>query len=61
MAATKVWVNILDILWPVGSLYYCLSGESNNPAAVLGGTWVQQANSTLHVGSSTYICYTRVA
>ena len=59
MSATKVWVNILDILWPVGSLYYCLEG--NEPAAVLGGTWVQQTNSTLIVGNSTYVCYTRVA
>ena len=59
MAATKVWVNILDILWPVGSLYYCV--EDADPADVLGGTWVQQVNSTLTVGNWTYVCYTRVA
>lgn len=58
---TKVWVNILDILWPVGSLYYCLDGEANNPATTLGGTWVQKSGISLTVGSTTYICYTRVA
>lgn len=57
---TKVWANILDILWPVGSLYYCLEGDANNPATVLGGVWKQTA-STLTVGTTTYICYTRIA
>jgi hypothetical protein len=60
MADTKVWVNILDILWPVGSLYYCLDGDANAPSAVLGGTWVQKT-STLQVGTATYVCWTRVA
>lgn len=62
MVDTKVWVNILDILWPVGSLYYCLDGSANAPGAVLGGTWVQNIDPTpLVVGTTTYVSYTRVA
>jgi hypothetical protein len=61
MADTRVWVNILDILWPVGSLYYCIDGEESNPAATLGGYWTQKAGASLTVGGITYVCYTRLA
>ena len=29
--------NILDIVWPVGSIY--IENDSNNPSSYLGGTW----------------------
>lgn len=61
MANTKVWVNILDILWPVGSLYYCIDGEESSPAVTLGGTWTQKTGILLTVGGTTYVCYTRIA
>lgn len=61
MDTTKIWVNILDILWPVGSLYYCLAGDESSPAVVLGGTWVQKTGSNFVVGNQIYTCYTRIA
>lgn len=62
MAATKIWANILDILWPAGSLYYCVDGDASDPGSVLGGMWVQQPGKTFTVnGTTTYVCYVRVA
>lgn len=60
MAEGKIWVNILDILWPVGSLYYCLQGTANAPGVVLGGTWIQKSE-TLTVGTATYTSWVRIA
>lgn len=57
----KVWVNILDILWPVGSLYWCVDGLASDPTEILGGFWIQCAGKTLVVGTQTYICYRRYA
>ena len=31
------WMNLLEILYPVGSLYFSVASES--PASVVGGTW----------------------
>lgn len=33
------WVNIMDIFYPVGSIY--LSTNSTSPASVIGGSWAQ--------------------
>ena len=33
------WINILSIIYPVGSLYF--STVSTSPATLFGGTWVQ--------------------
>lgn len=33
------WVNLLDIVYPVGSLY--LSRASTSPASTIGGSWTQ--------------------
>jgi len=60
MVTPKIWVNILDILWPVGSLYYCLSDTANTPGVVLGGTWIQKSE-TLTVGTTTYTSWVRIA
>ena len=56
----NTWVNILDILWPVGSLYYVLHDSVNTPDTVLGGTWVQQTIS-IPIGSLTFDAWYRVA
>lgn len=56
----KVWVNIVDILWPVGSLYWCLDGAATDPTAVVGGSWIQCPGESLSVGNFTYICYRRI-
>lgn len=61
MANTKVWVNILDILWPVGSLYCCVDGAESSPAVTLGGTWTMLEGGQFTVGATTYVYYKRVA
>lgn len=33
------WVNLLDIIYPAGSLY--ISRNSTSPASIVGGTWTQ--------------------
>ena len=45
---TDVTLPLLELLYPVGSLYIATSNVSVCPLAVLGvGTWQQKANSTL--------------
>ena len=31
------WINLLELLYPVGSIYFSINAES--PASVVGGTW----------------------
>lgn len=57
----KVWVNIIDILWPVGSLYWCVNGNESDPTRILGGFWIQCQDKTITVGNQTFICYRRYA
>ena len=33
------WVNLMDIVYPVGSIY--LSVSSTSPSSTIGGTWTQ--------------------
>ena len=33
------WVNLLDILYPVGSLFFSINNYS--PSSIIGGTWTQ--------------------
>lgn len=39
------WVNIMDIIYPVGSVY--LNKSSTSPASTIGGTWTQIKGATL--------------
>jgi len=58
--SANTWVNIIDILWPVGSLYYVLQDSANTPDTVLGGTWVQQSGYIV-VGGLNFDVWYRVA
>lgn len=31
------WINLLDVIYPIGSIY--LSRDSSSPANLIGGTW----------------------
>lgn len=46
------FINLLDILYPVGSLYFSISAIS--PASIIGGTWTQllQGNYIMSAGNS---------
>lgn len=44
-------VNILDLVYPIGSIYISTSGI--NPGGVTGGTWVAWGNGRVLVGVNT--------
>lgn len=46
------WVNLLDIIYPVGSIYHSTSGTS--PASSIGGTWSAISGRFLLGANSTY-------
>ena len=33
------WVNLLDIVYPIGAIYF--SRDSTSPASIIGGSWTQ--------------------
>ena len=54
--ADNIWVNITDLLWPVGSTYFCWSYSSDpsdlgneNPVNYFGGTWIGPIGPTSEV------------
>lgn len=46
------FVNLLDIIYPVGSLYFSTSSVS--PASSVGGTWTQIKDAVIAASGSTY-------
>lgn len=45
------WISLLDIMYPVGSLYF--STSSTSPATLVGGSWTQIKGATIAaVGSN---------
>lgn len=34
-----IWINIIDIFWPVGSIYKNTIDDSNSPSYLFGGFW----------------------
>lgn len=46
------FVNLLDIIYPVGSLYFSITNVS--PAARVGGTWEQIKNAVLAASGDSY-------
>lgn len=46
------FVNLLDIIYPVGSIYFSTSGTS--PASSIGGTWTQIKDAVIAASGSTY-------
>lgn len=52
MATLKVAQDLLNIIYPVGSIY--LSTSSTNPSNLFGGTWEQIKDKFLLSAGSTY-------
>lgn len=53
--STSSWTNLLDLVYPVGSIYQSIS--SSSPASLFGGTWTKYGdNSVLSArgGQSSY-------
>lgn len=46
------FVNLLDIIYPVGSIYF--STSSTSPASSIGGTWTKIENCLLAASGDTY-------
>lgn len=45
------WVNLMDVIYPVGSIY--LSASSTSPASIIGGSWTQKSGCVLACSSSS--------
>lgn len=45
------WVNLMDILYPVGSMYF--STSSTSPSSLIGGSWVQITDAAIRGAVST--------
>lgn len=43
------FVNLLDVIYPVGSLY--LSAQNTSPAKSIGGSWIQITDKFLRAGN----------
>lgn len=46
------FVNLMNVIYPVGSIYITTSATS--PASFIGGTWTKIENCTLAAGGNTY-------
>lgn len=44
------WVNLLDVIYPAGSVY--LSRNATSPASLIGGTWTQIKGAVLAAAGS---------
>lgn len=44
------WTNILQIFFPIGSVYF--STVNSSPASTIGGTWTQITNRFIRTGDS---------
>lgn len=44
------WTNILQIFFPIGSVYF--STVNSSPASTIGGTWTQITNRFIRTGNS---------
>ena len=42
------WVNLLDIIYPVGSLYF--TNNDTSPAAIVGGSWTKIEEAVIRSG-----------
>lgn len=42
------WVNLLDIIYPVGSLYF--TNNDTSPAAIVGGSWTKIEEAAIRSG-----------
>ena len=44
------WVNLMDIVYPIGSMY--IANSSTSPASIIGGSWAQITNAALRGATS---------
>lgn len=44
------WVNLLDIVYPVGSLYF--TNNDTSPAAIVGGSWTKIEEAAIRSGDT---------
>lgn len=55
MSSTS-WTNLLDLIYPVGSIYQSVS--SSSPASLFGGTWVEYHDNSVISARNTNTSYT---
>lgn len=43
------WINLLDVIYPIGSLYF--SNEATSPASIVGGSWTKIEEAVIRSGN----------
>lgn len=44
------WINLLDVIYPIGSLYF--SNKATSPASIVGGTWTKIEEAVIRSGNA---------
>ena len=44
------WINLLDVIYPIGSLYF--SNEATSPASIVGGSWTRIEEAAIRSGDT---------
>ena len=44
------WINLLDVIYPIGSLYF--SNNATSPAAIVGGSWTKIEEAAIRSGDA---------
>lgn len=44
------WINLLDVIYPIGSLYF--SNKATSPASIVGGSWTKIEEAAIRSGDA---------
>ena len=44
------WINLLDVIYPIGSLYF--SNKATSPASIVGGSWTKIEEAVIRSGNA---------
>lgn len=44
------WINLLDMIYPIGSLYF--SNKATSPASIVGGSWTKIEEAVIRSGNT---------
>jgi hypothetical protein len=44
------WINLLDVIYPIGSLYF--SNKATSPASIVGGSWTKIEEAVIRSGNT---------
>lgn len=57
----NTWVNVTDMIWPIGSIYICDASVTTTPDTLFGGTWTTVSSSAYLASTIEVKIYRRTA